>query len=333
MQGKILSIRVFSLMLILGFFLPLVGTADTNITAASPSANAFVIRYCTHDNYTGNMPYVDDEYLFIYSNGTATYQYTHSQWSSGTSNRTSQLSAVLISKLHETLLDDEFMSLNQSYTDLGWFDTKLNHTERVCIEVSGGLKTVTFYGRSMMGTIPSSYALLNNIAALVSEGLADLPDASLEVIVTEDSESGPLAKITANFTNNGDTTLQDSGLCSTSWPTYIVSMDGGTVGDMQARIAPYCTMQFAPHTTTHFGPWEWNRTDIPPGTYVIMSRVVIWDYVIVEISPNSTWTPANSHSEQNGGQEGLSLAIAGLGIAFAVGVTTFFAVRMRKRER
>jgi len=224
------------------------------------------------------------------------------------------------------------MSLSYSYNDSGWSDTRLNHTERACIEVSGELQTVTFNGNSMMGKVPASFALLNNIIGLVVGGLADLPDATLDIVVTEPSDHGPTAKIAAKFANNGDTTLRDSGLCNISWPTFIVSANGSTLGDMQAKMAPYCLMEFAPRTTTHFGPWEWNRTGLSPGNYVIMSRVVIWDFEIGNIDSNSTWTSVEKHAEPNDHHEGLSLALVGLGIAIAVGVATFYVIRIRQKE-
>lgn len=332
---KIFSVRVFSLLFVLGLFSQVIGSTNTSVSTVSASANAFVIRYCIHDNYSysGVAPYSDDQYLFVYSNGTVTYELIQNRWGIPTANWTSKLSTSLVSKLHETLIGEGFMSLNDSYSDSGWSNTVSNHLERACIEVSGVPKTVTFNGNSMMGKVPASYALLNNIRNLVVGGLADLPDAALDIVVTEPSDHGPTAKITASFTNNGDTTLQDSGLCNISWPTFIVSANGSTVGDLQATMAPYCLMQFAPHTTTHFGPWEWNRTGLPPGNHVIMSRVVIWDYEIGCVDSNSTWIPVDKHAEPSNLFNGSSLVLAGLGIAIAVGVATFYIARIRRNER
>jgi len=334
MLGKILSFRLFSILFVLGLISQVIGFADSNISTVSASASAFVVRYCTHDNYTGDPPYSDDHYLFVYSNGTATYQLmSYNQWGNSTTNWTTQLSSTLISELYNTLIDEGFMSLNDSYNDFGRPNMGSNHVERACIEVSGELKTVTFNGLSMMGIVPASFALLNNIGNLVVDGRADLPDATLDIVVTEPPDRGPVAKITANFTNNGDTVLQDVGLCNMSWPTYIVSMNGSTVGDLQHGIVPYCLMEFDPHTTTEFGPWEWNRTGLSPGKYVIMSKVVIWDYEIGDIASNSTWTPVDNHAEPSNHSNGFSLVLAGLGIAIVVGVATFYIVRMRPKER
>jgi len=334
MLEKISSVRMLSLLLILGLFSQVAGFTSIGISTVSASGDAFVVRYCTHDNFTGDPPYLNDRYLFIYSNGTATYQFiSNNQWGNSTTNWTGQLSAALISELYETLIGEEFNSLSNSYDDLGWSQTWMNHIERACIEVSGELKTVTFNGRSMMGIVPGSYALLNNIRNLVVEGLSDLPNATLDIVVTELSNRGPTAMITANFTNMGDTILHDSGLCNISWPTYIVSVNGSTAGDLQDGAIPYCYMEFDPQTTRDFGPWEWNRTSLSPGKYVIMSRVVIWDYEIGNIALNSTWTPIDNHTEPNDSDESFSLALAGLSIAIAVCVATLYVIRMHQKGR
>lgn len=330
---KIFSMRAFSLLLVLGLFSQVIGSTNSGVSTVSASANDFVIRYCIHDNYSGAAPYSDDQYLSVYSNQTATYELIQDRWGTPSTNWTGKLSSALVSKLHETLISEGFMSLNDSYNDSGWSSTVANHLERACIEVSGELKTVTFNGNSMMGRIPASFALLNNIIDLVVGGLADLPDATLDIVVTEPSDHGPTAKITANFANNGDTTLRDSGLCNTSWPAFIVSANGSTLGDMQAKMAPYCLMEFAPRTTTPFGPWEWNRTGLSPGNYVIMSRVVIWDFEIGNIDSNSTWTSVEKHAEPIDHFNVSILVLAGLGIAVAVGVATFYIARIRQNER
>lgn len=328
------SLGAFSLLVIIGLVSQSIGLAGTGATSASASADAFVVRYCTHENYTSDPSWSSDQYLFIYSNGTATYQFIqNNQWGNSTTNWTSQLSTALTSKLYDTLIHEEFMSLNGSYTDMGWSPSDLNHTERACIEISGQLKTVTFYGRSMIGLIPGSYALLNNIEELVARELSDLPDAALDIVVTEPPDSGPVAEMTANFTNNGDTKLSDAGLCSVSWPTFIVSVNGSTVDDLQDGMIPYCFMEFAPHTTTGFGPWEWNRTGLIPGQYVIMSCVVIWDYVIGNISANASWIPSGNHIEPGDQNDAFHLALAGLGIAAAAGVTAFYVIRIRGKKR
>jgi len=334
MLEKISSVRMLSLLFILGLFSQIVGFTNIGIFNVSASGDAFVVRYCTHDNFTGDPPYLNDRYLFIYSNGTAAYQsISNNQWGNSTTNWTGQLSAALISELYETLIGEEFNSLSDSYDDLGWSQAWMNHIERACIEVSGELKTVTFNGRSMMGIVPASYALLNNIRNLVVEGLSDLPNATLDIVVTELSNRGPTAKITANFTNMGGTILHDSGLCNISWPTYIISVNGSTVGDLQDGVYPYCYMEFDPQTSTDFGPWEWNRTGLSPGKYVIMSRVVIWDYEIGNIASNSTWIPIDNHTEPNDYNEGFFIALTGVGIAIAVGVATAYVFRISQKGR
>jgi len=328
------SLGAFSLLVIIGLVSQSIGLASTGASSASASADAFVVRYCTHENYTSDPAWSSDQYLFVYSNGTATYRFIqNNQWGNSTTDWTSQLSAAPISKLYDTLIHEEFMSLNSSYTDMGWSPPDLNHTERACIEISGLLKTVTFYGRSMIGLIPGSYALLNNIEELVVRELSDLPDAALDIVVTEPTDSGPVAEITANFTNNGDTMLGDAGLCRESWPTYIVSVNGTTVGDLQNGSIPYCYMDFGPHTTTGFGPWEWNRTGLMPGQYVIMSCVVIRDYVIGNISANASWIPSDDHIEPGDQNDAFYLALAGLGIAAGAGVAAFYIIRIRGKKQ
>lgn len=90
-------------------------------------------------------------------------------------------------------------------------------------------------------------------------------------------------------------------------------------------------MEFAPLTTRDFGPWSWNRSGLSPGKYVIMSRVVIWDYEVGDIASNLTWTPNNNQFEPEDDRESLSLALIGLGIAIAVVVTAFYVFYMSKR--
>ncbi len=65
MPGETSSHRVLSLLFILGLISQVIGIADTNIPTVSASANAFVVRYCTHDSYTGDPPDSSDRYLFV----------------------------------------------------------------------------------------------------------------------------------------------------------------------------------------------------------------------------------------------------------------------------
>ena len=323
------------MLLMSGFsILPACGSdvADTNW---SSSVDDFVVRYCIHENYTGDTPHSSDQYLFVYSNGTATCQFNStSQWGSSSTNWTSQLSHAQVSNLYDALISEGFMSFGDSYDDLGWTNTLRNHTERACIEISGALKTVTFHGRSMIGIAPGSFAMLSNIVTVVLGGLADIPDATLDIFVTEPPNGGAVANITANLTNSSDLTLTDSGLCNVSWPVLIVSANGTLAADAQKYMMPYCYMEFAPGTTTEFGPWAWNRTDLSPGSYVIMSNVYIWDYVIGNISSNSSWIPVEDGSgrdvEPRNDTEILYIGLAGIGAALAVGIVVLYVFRVSR---
>jgi len=334
MLGKILSFRLFSILFVLGLISQVIGFADNNTSTVSASASAFVVRYCTHDNYTWDPLDTKEWYLFVYSNGTATAQLAFgSRYGSSTMDYASHLSDDLISEVYETMTNEGFMSLGPTHDDPGWPLTWSNHTERVCLEVSNESKTATFNGNSMMGIIPKSFAILNNVRSVVTMGVADIPDANLDIEVIEQVDQGPIAEIEVDLTNNGETVLSDAGLCAGSWPLYVVRSDGRTVDDLQKGMAPNCSMEFQPHTTTDFGPWEWNRTGLSPGKYVIMSRVAIWDYEIGNIDSSSTWTPVDNHAEPSNHYESIFLALVGVGIVLAVGVASFYVFRIRQEER
>lgn len=247
---------------------------------------------------------------------------------------TSRLSEALINHLRDILTSVGFLSLGSSYNDPGWDSAGLNHTENACIEMPGQTKTVTFYGRSMMGIAPEQFAMLNNLMTVVAGGRADLPDAVLDIELREPSDNGPDANISADFANNGDTELSDSGLSSESWPTFVVSTNGTSVADLQDGAIPYCYMQFQPHSSKSFGPWEWNRTGLSSGNYVIMSCVVIWDYIVVNMTANSSWTPVVDDSapdiEPKAHDNYVYVAIGGACIAIVGGVAAFYFVRTRR---
>ncbi|HUV61808.1 MAG TPA: hypothetical protein VMW71_06550 [Thermoplasmata archaeon] len=332
MPGKELPVKVFSFLLVVSSMSQIMSCADIGIQAVSASADTFVIRYCTYHNGTLETSYSSEMYLDIYSNGTALYRYiSYSPSHNSTKNMSFQLPMALVSELYDTLVDERLWMLNHSYEDSGWSWEEVSHTERLCIDVPDETKTVIFSGHSIMGIVPNSYALLNNIMNLVQGRFPDLPDAALDIVVSELPDRGPVANITAHLTNCGPTVLYDSSLCNISWPTFIVSVNGSTVGDLQGRIFPSCLMEFAPLTTRDFGPWSWNRSGLSPGKYVIMSRVVIWDCEIGDIASNLTWTPYNNQFEPEDDRESLSLALIGLGIAIAVVAAAFYVFYVGKR--
>jgi hypothetical protein len=330
--GRGLSVCIISLLLAASFLSLLSCCNDTGNSVASASAETFVIRYSTYHNATVDTPYSKETHLDIYSNGTALYRYvSYRPTYNSTKNMSSQLPAVLVSELRDMLLHEGFSMLNRSlYEDSGWLLAEVNHTERVDIEALRDANTVVFSGHSIMGVIPNSYALLNNIMRLVQGRFSDMPDVALDIVVSEPQDGGSVATVTAHLSNYGSTMLTDSGLCNISWPLFIVSANGSTVADLQGRIFPDCLMEFAPLTTRDFGPWPWNRSGLSPGKYVIMSRAVAWDCEIGDIASDLTWTPDSSQFEPEEDLKSLSLAITAIGTAIAI-TTVFYVLYAGKR--
>ena len=325
MQGRRVWVaRGFSVLLMAAFLAPMAGSVYGGSSAGSEAVASFTIKYCVHESYSGEWTYNSDSYLVVHSNGTATYRVNDFVWNA-------TLSSDLVNQLYNIMVGEEFSSLDSSYADLGWGRT-MNHTERACLEISGVNKTVTFEGNSMMGVIPGSFAILNNIASAVNRGLADLPNAALEMGVKDLDIRTRLSEITANMTNSGKTVLQDSGLCNTSWPIFIVSVNGTTVADAQARVMPYCRMQFDPDTTTDFGPWKWNRTDVPADRYVIMSRVVVWDFITGNITADSAWISDKADKEPvTNGPDTLLIVVSGIAVASSAGVVVLAFLLIRRK--
>jgi hypothetical protein len=333
MRGRSLLIVPCAVLIAAIAIVATIPSSDSHAVSVSYLSDGFVIRYCVHTNFTGDPAYSSDSYLFVFSNRTATYQYNFTQeYGSSSTNWSVQLTEGQVSNLFDVLMYEDFMSLGDSYEDPGWTDVSRGRLERACIDMAGTMKTVTFHGRSMIGIISGSFAMLNNLVSVVMGGLDEIPDADLEIAVNEPSGGGPVANITANFTNNCGLTLTDSGLCNISWPIFIVSVNGTTVGDSQKFMAPYCFMQFAPGTTTEFGPWGWNRTGLAPGSYVIMSRVCVWDFVVGNISANASWTPVEDDRDKVDDSESgmLNLAFAGIGVAAIAAVVALYVFRLRK---
>lgn len=334
--AKGLSVRITTVLLSVSFLSlsQLFCCIDSGNSAASASAEAFVIRYCIHHNGTTEPSYLTETNLDIYSDGTVLYRYASCRPSgNSTKNMSSQLPSALMDELLNTLVYGEFSVLDRTmYEDSGWSMLSVNHTERVSIETPNDVSSVLFRGHSIMGAIPNSYALLSNIMRLVTGVFPDMPNVALDIFVWEPLEPGPIASITAHLTNHGSELIYDSALCNTSWPLFIVSTDGSTVVDLQGSVFPSCVMEFAPFTTRDFGPWLWNRSDIAPGRYVIMSRVVVWDCEIGDITPNLTWTPYNG---QLGPEDDLGppcLVLVGLSIVIGVVAVLVSAFYLRRRS-
>jgi hypothetical protein len=336
-SGKGLSVCIVSLLIATSILSQLSCCIDTSSPVTSASAETFVIRYCIYDNVTADTSYSTETHLDIYSNGTALYRHVSYRPSYNiTKNVSSELPAVLVSESLDTLVCEGYRMLDGSpYEDSGWPLEEVNHTERVSVETPNDANTVVFSGHSMMGVIPNSYALLNNIMRLVQGRFPDMPDVALDIVVSESQNCGPLADITAHLTNSGSTTLRDSGLCNMSWPLFIISADGSTVVDLQARAIPECVMDFAPLTTSDFGPWSWNRSGLSPGKYVIMSRVVIWDCEVGDIASDLTWTPDGSQFESEDDPKSLSIAITATGMAIvaSIGFYVIYAYKKGSRRR
>jgi len=330
------SVCLLSVFLLLSSLLLLAVSVEVGKAVTSRSNSEFIVRYCTHVRDLTDTTYADDNYLFVYSNGTVTYRsYLNSTYGNHTGNWTYQLSDALVASVYNTLIGGGFLSLKDSYGDPGWYSAWSTHTERVCFEQLGELKTVTFGGRNIMGVIPAAYALLNNIEQMYHNGMTDVSEGTLDIRVIEPSDRGPVASISANFTNNGEMTLSDAGLCNRSWPTYIVSREGRTVGNLQNWTIPECFMTFEPQTTREFGPWMWNRTGLLPGDYVIMSKVVIWDYVVGKIDSNMTWTSSDDNTEPAINPDDNGALYLALGASLATGaviVTAFYLVRARGKN-
>ncbi|MCU0853018.1 MAG: hypothetical protein MUC90_07205 [Thermoplasmata archaeon] len=322
-----------AVLIVSGAAVTAVSHSDSFVVIGSYLSDGFAIRYCVHVNVTGDYPYSSDSYLFVYSNGTASYQYNYShQYGSSSSNWSTQLTDGQVSDLFDVLMYEEFMTLEDTYEDLGWTDASLGHLERACIETGGTMKTVSFHGHSIIGIIPGSFAMLSNLVSVVKQGLGEIRDADLEITVSEPSDGGPIANITANLTNNCGVTLTDTGLCNLSWPIFIVSVNGTTVDDAQKYMIPYCLMEFPPGTTREFGPWGWNRTGLAPGTYVIMSRACVWDFIVGNISANASWIPVDDGRDADDDTQSAILyyAFAAVGVGAAAGLVALYVFRLRK---
>lgn len=331
MSGRVLSVRVMSLLLVIGLTSHIHNCTGTGATSISDSAEAFLVRYSTYHNSTGEISCSREWRLDLYSNGTVDYQYISlGPLYNSTKNLSSQLSMALVSEVYDTLVDDGFMMLDFAYEDAGWSSEDVNQTERLWVEAADETKRVMFSGHSIMGIVPNSYALLNNVMSLVQGRFPDIPDAALDIVVSEPPNGGPIADITAHFTNNELIELRDSGLCNISWPLFIVSANGSTVADLQGRIFPSCLMEFPPLTTRDFGPWSWDRSGLHPGEYVIMSQVVIWDCQIGEIASDLVWAPTDDQLNTGEGRESLSLALVGLCIVIAVAATFIILLAIKR---
>lgn len=329
MRGKMLSVKVLPLILVMGFLFRAVGSTDASINITS-TTEVFAVQYSIYDNHTEDEYRSYEEHLNVYSNGTATYLYD-TPWRDLPASRIRQLSLSMVSELYVTLIDEGFDSLDYTYRDTGWSRTEVNHTECVRIEVPGEIRTVTFLGNSMMGITPNSYALLKNFMWLVDIGFPYFPDVALDIAVTEPVDHGPVADVTALLSNYGPWTLRDFAACNTSWPLFVVSANGTTVSDLQNGVIPACMIEIPPLAADDFGPWKWDRTGLSPGKYVIMSRAVLWDYESGSIASDLTWTPDDSQFEAEGDNHGLSLALLGIGIAIAVAAALPLALYIRRR--
>ena len=301
--------------------------ADALTVQATP--DSFVIRYCQHDNYTTDPAHSSSWYLSIYSNGTAT---VHAEQGASSDDWVSQLSGGLVAQAYDILSGEGLMSMTGYHNDTGYVGTNLNHTENVCLEISGSRHIVSFGGNSMMGMLPQSFALVNNIMLIVIAGWSELPNVEFDVTVSERATPGPIADVRATFTNHGGQSLEDYGMCNTSWPALFVSRNGTTVDDIQTTSAPLCAMTFEPNTTDEFGPWAWNRSGLAPGEYIVMSRIAIWSWTSTNISADAAWAGHNDDTPSDPGNNSLLYIVAGgIGVAAVACVAAFYIIRMRGR--
>lgn|GEM_PF-1631422 len=286
----------------------------------------FVVRYCIHDNITGDASHSNSWYLFLYSNGTATLQCNYGFTSEST---VSYMSPAIAAEAYITVTREGLMSMSGWHNDSGWPNLVMNHTERLCVEISGTQHIVSFGGNSLMGMMPRSFATLNNILTAVNGDRTDLLAAGLDLRVAGRPADDPVADISATFENREWGDLSDAGLCNMSWPTFVVSVNGTTVFDMQASMAPYCWMDFPPNSTEEFGPVAWNRTGIDAGEYVAMSCIVVWNWTYANISSDSAWAHKSGGSSPAGPDDSTWLILGGVAAVCAVAGIGIYLMRVR----
>jgi len=195
-------------------------------------------------------------------------------------NVTRTVPVELASNAFDMIMSEGFCHMLDRYMDLG--SPSSYHEDVLKVECSAGEKSVAFEGYSMWGLMPGTYkTLMNTFDCIWYDRTESMGPLNVSLEITASPVASQKLNLSAVFTNNEEFMLSQCSVCLKDWHLSLVRMNGRLERDVGGGVL--CCEYFEPGTTSEFEPYEWNWSGVAPGFYVLMIRIVVCEYIIIEV--------------------------------------------------